>query len=122
MRQVALVSGASSGFGRIIADALAGAGHAVYASMLDLSGENAAQAAELEAAARSRGVELHAIELDVQREVSAAAAVDRIVAKRGRLDVLVHTTPATWSTAPAKRSLRSSWPSCMTSTCWVASG
>ena len=90
MKQVILVTGASSGFGCMIAEALAGAGHAVYASMRDLSGRNAARVAEIDAHARSRGIDLRAIELDVQSEDSAAAAVGRVIAEQGRLDVLIH--------------------------------
>lgn len=90
MTKVALVTGASSGFGHMIAEALASAAHAVYASMRDLSGKNATRVAEVDAHARSSGVDLHAVELDVQSDGSVAVAVDRIVAERGRLDVLVH--------------------------------
>ena len=90
MNQVALITGASSGFGRMIAGALAGAGHTAYASMRSLSGKNAQQAEEIGAYARDHGVDLRAIELDVQSEESAAAAVGRIIAEHGRLDVLVH--------------------------------
>ena len=43
MAQIALVTGASSGFGRMIANELAAAGHVAYASMRGLSGKNAAQ-------------------------------------------------------------------------------
>ena len=90
MREVALVTGASSGFGRMIANALAGAGHTVYASMRDPSGRNTRAVADIAAHARDKGVDLRAIELDVQSEPSADAAIERIVAEHGRLDVLVH--------------------------------
>ena len=90
MSQVALVTGASSGFGRMIANALAGGGHIVHASMRGLSGRNAHQVEEVAAYSRDRGVDLRAVELDVQSEESATAAVDSIVAAHGRLDVLVH--------------------------------
>ena len=90
MNQVALVTGASSGFGRMIANALAGAGHTVYASMRGLSGKNAHQVEEVGAYARDHGVALNAVELDVQSEQSSAAAVGKIIAAHGRLDVLVH--------------------------------
>ena len=35
MKQVVVITGASSGFGRLSANALANAGHTVYASMRD---------------------------------------------------------------------------------------
>ena len=47
MNQVVLVTGASSGFGRMIANQLAGAGHTVYCSMRGLLGKNAHQVAEV---------------------------------------------------------------------------
>jgi len=40
------ITGASSGFGRLSANALAKAGHTVYASMRGTTGRNAAQVAE----------------------------------------------------------------------------
>ena len=86
----ALVTGASSGFGRLIANALAGAGHVTYASMRGLDGRNAAQREAVAAYAREHGVDLRAIELDVQSEASASAAIDNIAAEHGRLDILVH--------------------------------
>ena len=90
MNQVALVTGASSGFGRMIANALADAGHTAYASMRDLSGKNAHQAEEVGTYSRDHGVDLRTVELNVQSEASASAALDKIIAEHGRLDVLVH--------------------------------
>lgn len=85
--KVILVTGASSGFGRLTAEALGRAGHIVYASMRDVAGRNAGNAAQLSAIA---GSDLRPIELDVQSEPSANAAVERIIAESGRIDVLVH--------------------------------
>lgn len=87
-KTIVLVTGASSGFGRLIAEALAGAGHVVYASMRGLSSKNASQIEAVAAYASQHGVDLRALELDVQSE--ASAAIDRIIADYGRLDVLVH--------------------------------
>jgi len=89
-KTIVLVTGASSGFGRLIAEALAGAGHVVYASMRGLSSKNASQIEAVAAYASQHGVDLRALELDVQSEASASAAIDRIIADYGRLDVLVH--------------------------------
>lgn len=85
-----LITGASSGFGRLTAEALAKAGHTVHASMRDVTGRNAGNAAELAAAARRDGVDLRTIELDVQSEPSIEAAVGRIMADAGKIDILVH--------------------------------
>jgi NAD(P)-dependent dehydrogenase (short-subunit alcohol dehydrogenase family) len=89
-KMIALVTGASSGFGRLIANALAGAGHIAYASMRDLDGKNASQHEAVAAYAREHGVDLRALELDVQSEASASAAIDKIIGEHGRLDILVH--------------------------------
>ncbi len=89
-KAVILVTGASSGFGRLTAEALAKAGHTVYASMRDVAGRNAKNAAEMAELSKRGGVDLRPVELDVQSEPSANAAVEKIIAASGRIDVLVH--------------------------------
>jgi NAD(P)-dependent dehydrogenase (short-subunit alcohol dehydrogenase family) len=88
--QIVLITGAASGFGRMSAEALARAGHTVYASMRDTAGHNAANVAEIDAYATTHGVDLRTVELDVASQDSANAAVDRIVAESGRLEVVLH--------------------------------
>src|ERR1700722_18920163 len=85
MKQVIVITGASSGFGRLSANALARAGHIVYPSMRGTTGRNAAQAADVEKYAGDNNVDLRAIELDVGSQESADAAVARVVAEQGRL-------------------------------------
>ena len=90
MKQVVVITGASSGFGRLSANALAKAGHTVYASMRGTTGRNAAQVADVEKFARDNSVNLRAIELDVGSQESVDAAIARVVAEQGRLDVVMH--------------------------------
>jgi NAD(P)-dependent dehydrogenase (short-subunit alcohol dehydrogenase family) len=90
MKQIIVITGASSGFGRLSANALAKAGHTVYASMRGTTGRNAAQVADIEKFARDSGVDLRAIELDVGAQESVDAAIAKIVAEQGRLDVVIH--------------------------------
>ena len=90
MSKIILVTGASSGFGRITAEALARAGHIVYASMRDVAGRNATNAAEMTEQSRREGIDLRPVELDVQSEASAEAAVAQIIADSARIDVIVH--------------------------------
>ena len=90
MKQVIVITGASSGFGRLSANALAKAGHIVYASMRDTKGRNTSQVADVERYASDNNVALRAIELDVNSQQSADAAIAKIVAEQGRLDVVMH--------------------------------
>src|SRR6266852_19998 len=90
MRKVIVITGASSGFGRLSANALAKAGHTVYASMRGTMERNAGQVADVEKFARDNGVDLRAIELDVGSQESVDAAIAKIVAEQGRLDVVIH--------------------------------
>jgi NAD(P)-dependent dehydrogenase (short-subunit alcohol dehydrogenase family) len=90
MQQVIVITGASSGFGRLSANALAKAGHIVYASMRDTKGRNAAQVADVEQYAADNKVDLRAIELDVGSQASADAAIAQMVAEQGCLDVVMH--------------------------------
>src|SRR5258708_35709794 len=78
--RVVVVTGSSSGFGRMAANALAGAGHVVFASMRDTSGHNARQAADVDAFARQHGVDIRPLELDVASEASVEAAIAAVLA------------------------------------------
>ncbi|QAY76491.1 SDR family NAD(P)-dependent oxidoreductase [Sphingosinicella sp. BN140058] len=102
MQNIILVTGASSGFGRMIARDLAHAGHVAYASMRDAAGRNAEAAADSDSYAQQMAIDLRTIELDVQDERSVAAAIDAIVAEHGRLDVIVHNAGhMTWGPSEA---------------------
>ena len=90
MKQVIVITGASSGFGALAARALAHAGHTVYASMRETTGRNAPQVEEVNKYAAEHGVDLRAVELDVASEASATAGIQQILADCGRLDVVVH--------------------------------
>ena len=85
-----MVTGASSGFGRLSAEALARAGHTVYASMRDINGRNASQVEAVSNFAKENGVDLRTVEMDVQSQVSVDAAIEQVVNADGRIDVLVH--------------------------------
>jgi NAD(P)-dependent dehydrogenase (short-subunit alcohol dehydrogenase family) len=88
--EVIVISGASSGFGRLSAIALARAGHTVYASMREANGRNKPIADEYAEIAAQENLDLGAIEMDAGDQISVDAAIGRIVSEQGRLDVVIH--------------------------------
>ncbi|HEU0039801.1 MAG TPA: SDR family oxidoreductase [Verrucomicrobiae bacterium] len=90
MKKIIIITGASSGFGALTARALAKADHTVYASMRETGGRNAPQVEEAKKFAKDNHVDLRAIELDVSSQESCDAAIQEIIAKNGRLDVVIH--------------------------------
>ncbi len=89
-KKIVLITGSSSGFGRLTAEAVARAGHTVYASMRDVAGRNAGTAAEMAELSAKEGIDLRPLELDVQSEPSVNAAIEKLIAESGRIDVVVH--------------------------------
>jgi len=88
--KVVLVSGASSGFGRLIAETLARKRFQVLATMRDVDGRNAAAAREIRELSTRESLDLEAVELDVTSDASVERTMGKALAKCGRLDVLVN--------------------------------
>jgi NAD(P)-dependent dehydrogenase (short-subunit alcohol dehydrogenase family) len=83
-----LITGCSSGFGRLAAESFAEDGAVVIASMRNLPRP---EADELERVARDKGLDLHVIEIDVtddQQVLRGVAEAERIAG--GAIDVLVN--------------------------------
>ena len=88
--QVVLITGASTGFGRLFTETLARKGHTVFATMRDVGGRNAKNAAEIRTLAQKESLPIHVLELDVTDEASVERAVDDAAAKAGRIDVAIN--------------------------------
>ena len=88
--QVVLITGASSGFGRLIAETLARRKFHVFATMRNAKTRNADAARELEQVAQRESLSLQVLELDVTQDASVEQAVSEVTAKCGRIDVLVN--------------------------------
>jgi len=89
-KQVILITGASTGFGRLFAETLARRGHIVFATMRDPGGRNAKNAAEIRALAKRESLNLHVLELDVTDDTSVERAVRSVVDQAGRIDVAIN--------------------------------
>jgi NAD(P)-dependent dehydrogenase (short-subunit alcohol dehydrogenase family) len=90
LRHVVLITGSSTGFGRMIAETLARRGHTVFATMRDPEGRNAANASEMRALAARESLPVHVLELDVSDDVSVDRAVRKSVEQAGRVDVAIN--------------------------------
>jgi NAD(P)-dependent dehydrogenase (short-subunit alcohol dehydrogenase family) len=89
-QKVVLITGTSSGIGRLIAETCARKGYAVFASMRSIVGRNAAHSAALRTLAAAEGLALSVVELDVTDDASVENAVQEVIQKAGRIDVLVN--------------------------------
>ncbi len=89
-RPVVIITGASTGFGRLTAETMARKGFVVYATMRDIKERNARNAAELNALAKKESLSLHVAELDVTDDNSVDTAVGDVIDEAGRIDIAVN--------------------------------
>jgi len=89
-RKVILITGSSSGFGRLTAETLAREGHSVYASMRDIHGRNSHVRIKVEQLAKNENLDISVIEVDVTNDSSVDEAVAFIIEDAGRIDVLIN--------------------------------
>lgn len=85
MKQTILITGTSSGFGKLTALTLANAGHQVIATMRNLSTKNKDVADELSAIPN-----IEVIEMDITSDESVNNSITQVLAKHGSIDVLVN--------------------------------
>src|SRR2546427_10582370 len=89
-KQVVLITGTSTGFGRLSTETLARKGPTVFATMRDPGGRNAKNASEIRTLAEKDSLPIYVLELDVTDDASVERAVDAAVAKAGRIDVAIN--------------------------------
>ena len=85
-----LITGASTGFGKLAAVAVARAGHRVYAGIRDQDGKNREASQELRALAGREDLHIRLVDLDVTSPLSLDKAVEHVLTDAGRIDVLVN--------------------------------
>ncbi|GAA4335816.1 SDR family oxidoreductase [Mucilaginibacter gynuensis] len=85
MSKVILITGTSTGFGKLMAITLANAGHNVIAGMRGVTAKNAEAAKELGALPN-----IEVAELDITSDNSVNEAISKTLTKYGKIDVLVN--------------------------------
>lgn len=85
-----LITGASTGIGKLTALTLARSGHHVYASMRELHGKNRQAAADLMDISGREGLKIDVLELDVTLPESVSSAIAHLSSTNTDIDVLVN--------------------------------
>jgi len=85
MEKVALVTGSSSGIGFETSLALARKGYYTFASMRNLEKSD-----KIQDVSKKENLNIEVIKLDVDNEDSVKSAIQDIISKKGRIDVLVN--------------------------------
>ncbi len=97
MEQTILVTGSTSGFGRLTVETLARQGYRVFAGMRAAAGKNAPAAEALRALAQREALALQIVEIDVTDDASVERAIAVIIETTGRLDVVVNNAGVSYS-------------------------
>ncbi|MGO7322730.1 SDR family oxidoreductase [Rhizobium ruizarguesonis] len=88
--KVVVVTGASSGFGKLTVLELARRGHTVVATMRDVEGRNAQVRSDLIDEVKAEGHVLQVLEMDVADEASVNSTIDQVVKQHGKIDALIN--------------------------------
>ena len=88
--QVILITGSSTGFGRLFAVTLSRNGHTVFATMRDINGRNSANASEIGELASRESLPLYVREMDVTDDASVEKAVRAAIDQAGHIDVAIN--------------------------------
>jgi NAD(P)-dependent dehydrogenase (short-subunit alcohol dehydrogenase family) len=97
MAQTILVTGSSSGFGRLMVETLARQGYTVFAGMRAVAGKNAPVAEALRTLAQREQLALQITDIDVTDDASVEQAIASLVGSTGRLDVVVNNAGIAYS-------------------------
>ncbi len=97
MEQTILVTGSTSGFGRLTVETLARRGYRVFAGMRAVAGKNAPAAEALRALAQRERLALQIVEIDVTDDASVERAIAVIIGATDRLDVVVNNAGVSYS-------------------------
>lgn len=84
-KKVVLITGTNSGFGWLTAHSVAALGHKVYATIRDTKGKNAEKAKQL-----SQIDNITVLDVNLTDDRSVQTAIDTILLKEGKIDVLVN--------------------------------
>jgi len=93
--KIALITGCSTGFGRVMAETLARHKCRVFAGIRATKGRNSAKVREIQELAAKESLALSPIELDVNDDASVNSAVGEIIRETGQIDVLVNNAGLT---------------------------
>lgn len=107
--KIAIVTGASKGIGKAIAEKLAEEGAHVYVADIDAKG--AANAAE---EIRKSGHDADGVAVDISKQESVDAMVSHIVGKSGKIDILVNNAGVFGKNKPIDQITMEEWDATLT--------
>ena len=90
MPRTVIITGCSTGFGRLAALRHARQGDRVYATMRGVGGKNRENAEALTTAAAAEGIDLRVLEMDVTSDASVNAAAQTVLNESGAPDVVIN--------------------------------
>src|SRR5437899_12661575 len=88
-KQVVLITGSSTGFGRLFAETLARKGHTVFATMRDPGGRNGKNASDIRTLAEKESLPIHVLELDVTDDATQRRGVNTAGPNAARIELAI---------------------------------